>query len=82
MSRCLACGTPLSSRELTRKYSQYKEIKNPEDQYINLCTSCCKLSGIIDWVDNVGLPDNDSPADGHAYFGEDYCINYDGDEDS
>lgn len=68
MSRCLSCFTPLSSRELTRKYTYWKDCIRAEDQYIGLCTTCCKASGITNWVDNTELPTNDAPADLNSYM--------------
>lgn len=80
MSRCVACSTPLSSKELTRKYSHWKECIRPEDQYIGLCTSCCKKSGIQSWVDNQDLADDDAPADPNSYL-LDSEIDFNGDDD-
>lgn len=68
MSRCLACGTPLSSRELTRKYTNWKDFVRPSEAYIEMCNSCCKAAGISDWIDNEELPNNDAPADCHAFL--------------
>lgn len=84
MSRCLSCGTPLSSVELTRKYSNWKSFVNQSEIYIGMCNSCCKKSGIKDWVDNPELSINDAPADPCGYICEEsseQCISYLEEED-
>lgn len=59
MCRCLSCNRKLSSREMTRKYSNWEEIKNPEDRYVSLCSSCFNGSVIKFAEINPLLPDND-----------------------
>lgn len=43
---CLACNAILTDREASRKYENFASIKNPEDQYINLCTHCLKTTDL------------------------------------
>ena len=38
--KCLSCDVILTDKEQIRKYGNHEEIKNPEDKYIGLCTSC------------------------------------------
>lgn len=59
MCRCRACNSILSSRELTRKYSDLPPETPPEDQYIGLCNSCFTQSDITVAITNPTLTDND-----------------------
>lgn len=38
--KCLSCDVVLTDEEANRKFSNYEEIKNPEDRYIGLCNRC------------------------------------------
>lgn len=44
--RCLACNDNLTDKEAGRKYTHWREIKNPEERYVGLCTGCLKEAGI------------------------------------
>lgn len=59
MCRCRACNANLSSRELTRKYSNLPPDTPPEEQYIGLCNSCFTQSDITVAISNPTLTDND-----------------------
>ena len=59
MCRCLACNANLSSREITRKYSNLPPDTPPEEQYIGLCNSCFTQSDITVAISNPTLTDND-----------------------
>lgn len=59
MCRCRACNAVLSSRELTRKYSDLPPDTPPEEQYIGLCNSCFTQSDITVAITNPLLSDND-----------------------
>lgn len=59
MCRCLSCNRKLSSREMTRKYSNWEEIVKIEDRYISLCSSCFNGTMIKLAEINPLLPDND-----------------------
>ena len=43
---CLACDTMLSDMEANRKYSSWREIKNPEERYIGLCNDCINTTDL------------------------------------
>lgn len=53
---CLACDCLMSDREASRKYSSWREIKNPEERYIGLCDGCIQDTDLIP-LDNPLLPD-------------------------
>lgn len=45
--RCRSCDCSMSDRETNRKYSSWREIKNPEDRYIGLCDGCISDTGLV-----------------------------------
>lgn len=72
MCRCRSCNRILSSRETTRKFDNWEEIKNPEYRYIGLCNSCFHDTPILLAEINPTLSDSD----GEAYHddGEDVQV--------
>ena len=63
MSRCRSCNRKLSDRELTRKYINHAEIRNPEDKYIGLCGSCFPHTSIVLAEVNPLLSDNNGESE-------------------
>lgn len=43
---CFSCSKRLSDKEAAIKFEHHEEIKNPEDRYVNLCTSCLRESDL------------------------------------
>lgn len=66
--KCLSCDKILSDKEAGRKYSMWREIKNPEARYIGLCDPCLKESD-VDYIEDP-LQD-DSQYEDEPYIVED-----------
>jgi len=44
---CKACDILLSDREANRKFSNHKEIADPEQRYIMLCDHCIEDTDLL-----------------------------------
>lgn len=55
--RCKACNKNLSDREANRKFTNFHQIQNPEDRYINLCDWDLRESG-LEFIENPLLNDD------------------------
>lgn len=45
--RCKACNKNLTDREASTKWSNWREIENPEERYIMLCDRDLAEAGLI-----------------------------------
>jgi formate-dependent nitrite reductase cytochrome c552 subunit len=56
--RCVSCNKNLTDREASRKYTDWREIQNPEDRFLCLCSKCTADSE-IDYVENPFVSDKE-----------------------
>lgn len=55
--KCQSCDKILSDKEAGRKFSFWREMKNPEERYIGLCDVCLKMSE-VNYVEDPLQNDN------------------------